>query len=95
MKLKIFVFLKNCEQFKVIFKNSHSLNTFAVDIRKKVLIEIKRRENVQEIHRDIKKNIAIKQLLNNRIIKTIKTLISNTMLGKDSLFLMPLMLLNS
>jgi len=49
------VFLKNCEQFKVIFKNSHSLNTFAVDIRKKVLIEIKRRENVQEIHRDIKK----------------------------------------
>ena len=66
-----------------------------MDIRKKVLIEIKRRENVQEIHRDIKKNIAIKQLLNNRIIKTIKTLISNTMLGKDSLFLMPLMLLNS
>lgn len=43
----------------------------------------------------LKKYIAIKQLLNNRIIKTIKTLISNTMLGNDSLFLMPLMLLNS
>lgn len=95
MKLKIFVFLKKCEQFKIIFKNSHSLNTFAVDIRKKILTEIKRRKNVQEIHRDILKKIVIKQLLNNRIIKTIKTLISNTMLGKDSLFLMPLILLNS
>lgn len=48
MKLKIFVFFKKCEQFKIILKNSHSLNTFAVDIRKKVLTEIKRRENVQE-----------------------------------------------
>ena len=53
MKLKIFVFLKKCEQFKIIFKNSHSLNAFAVDIRKKILTEIKRRKNVQEIHRDI------------------------------------------
>lgn len=52
------MFLKKCEQFKVIFKNSRSLNTFAVDIRKKVLTEIKRRENVQEIHRDIKKKYS-------------------------------------
>ena len=42
----------------------------------------------------LKKKIVIKQLLNNRIIKTIKTLISNTMLRKYSISLMPLMIPN-
>lgn len=61
---------------------------------KKGFIEPKRRENVHEAHRDIRdfRKIVIKQLLNNSIIKIMKTLISNTMLGKDSIFLMLLML---
>lgn len=61
---------------------------------KKVFIELKRRENVHETHRDIRDNrkLVIKQLLNNSIIKIMKTLISNTMLGKDSILLMLLIL---
>lgn len=38
-----------------------------------------------ETLRDIRK-IVIKQLLNNSIIKMMKTLISNTVLGKEYIF---------
>lgn len=36
-----------------------------------------------------KNNNQNKQLLNNRVIKIMKTLINNTMLVKDNIFLMP------
>lgn len=89
---------KKCEQFKTIFKNTSSpLNACAVDVRKGGFIEIKTRKNV-EAHRDaetLKKKVATSgNNFSTRLSKWWKRLINNTVFGKDSIILMPLMLPN-